>query len=98
MLTVIFPFMRESFAIIKGAVHLLEDGEREDNEEESSPSPATPVKEDDRKSNIQRRQLHAMIEQLRPEDSIKLVSPCVCRSVKPETKKHSIMKSTLKDC
>uniref|UniRef100_A0A3Q3VRY2 protein-serine/threonine phosphatase n=1 Tax=Mola mola TaxID=94237 RepID=A0A3Q3VRY2_MOLML len=63
---------RESFAIIKGAVHLLEDGKREDHDEESSPSPATPVKEGDGKSDIQRRQLHAMIEQLRPEDSIKL--------------------------
>ena len=60
---------------MKGAVHLLEDGEREDLREETSPTPVSPVKEGDRASDIRRRQLHAMVEQLRPEDTIKLVRP-----------------------
>lgn len=57
---------------MKGAVHLLEDGERADLDEETPPAPASPTKEDDQASDIRRRQLHAMVELLRPEDTIKL--------------------------
>ncbi|TKS72396.1 Protein phosphatase [Collichthys lucidus] len=63
---------RESFALVKGAVHLLEDGKRSDLDEETSSGPVSPVKEGDRASDTRRRQLHAMVEQLRPEDTIKL--------------------------
>ncbi|XP_070818168.1 protein phosphatase Slingshot homolog 3 [Chaetodon trifascialis] len=63
---------RESFALVKGAVHLLEDSERADLSEESSPTPASPVKEGNAASDTRSRQLHAMVELLRPEDTIKL--------------------------
>lgn len=69
---------RESFALVKGAVHLLEDGDRADPEEEVAPSPASPGKEGDRASDMRRRHLHAMVEHLRPEDTMKLVTCCVC--------------------
>lgn len=72
---------RESFAIVKGAVHLLEDGERADLDEECSPPPASPVKEGNGASDTRRRQLRAMVEQLRPEDTIKLVRPCVSEHI-----------------
>lgn len=61
---------------MKGAVHLLEDGKRSDLDEETSSGPVSPVKEGDRASDTRRRQLHAMVEQLRPEDTIKLVRSC----------------------
>lgn len=59
---------------MKGAVHLLEDDERAGLEVETLPSPASPVKES-KVSETRRRQLHAMVEHLRPEDTIKLVRP-----------------------
>ncbi|XP_044061299.1 protein phosphatase Slingshot homolog 3 [Siniperca chuatsi] len=62
---------RESFALVKGAVVLLEDGET-GGLDENDPIPASPVKESGRASDKQHRQLHAMIELLRPEDTIKL--------------------------
>ncbi|XP_037635882.1 protein phosphatase Slingshot homolog 3 isoform X1 [Sebastes umbrosus] len=61
---------RESFALVKGAVLLLEDGERVD--EEAPPTPPSPVKEGGRAPDTRRRQIHAMVELLRPEDTIKL--------------------------
>lgn len=63
------PLHRESFALVKGAVHLLEDGEKSNldedlfSEEESEKAP-----------DSRSRQLHAMVEHLRPEDTMKLVS------------------------
>lgn len=68
---------------MKGAVHLLEDGEKERLDEETSLPPPSPGKECDHASDARRRQLHAMVEHLRPEDTIKLVGnlhPC-CKSV-----------------
>ncbi|XP_077434625.1 protein phosphatase Slingshot homolog 3 isoform X2 [Vanacampus margaritifer] len=55
---------RESFALVKGAVLLLDEAQREDLHEETSP----PQKQEDKRH----RHIHAMVEQLRPEDSIKL--------------------------
>lgn len=63
---------RESFAVVKGAVHLLEEGDKEDVEEETPLSCS--AKEGDRASEARSRQLHAMVEQLRPEDTMKLVN------------------------
>ncbi|KAK1904718.1 Protein phosphatase Slingshot like [Dissostichus eleginoides] len=63
---------RESFALVKGAVLLLEEGERVGLDEETSPSPPSPGKEGDRASDKRLKQLHAMVEQLRPEDTMKL--------------------------
>lgn len=71
---VLFPPCRESFAVVKGAVHLLEEGDKEDVEEETPSSLSSSAKEGDRASEARRRQLHAMVEQLRPEDTMKLVS------------------------
>uniref|UniRef100_A0A672J4Y9 protein-serine/threonine phosphatase n=1 Tax=Salarias fasciatus TaxID=181472 RepID=A0A672J4Y9_SALFA len=59
----------ESFALVKGAVLLLEEGENVDLQEETSPSAVSPVKH---ASDIRHRHVHAMVEQLRPEDTIKL--------------------------
>ncbi|XP_062281488.1 protein phosphatase Slingshot homolog 3 [Scomber scombrus] len=58
---------RESFALVKGAVLLLEDGKREGLQEEASP-----IKQGVDASSTRHRQLHAMFELLRPEDTIKL--------------------------
>lgn len=70
----VFPPCRESFAVVKGAVHLLEEGDKEDVEEETPSSLSSSAKEGDRASEARRRQLHAMVEQLRPEDTMKLVN------------------------
>lgn len=66
---------------MKGAVHLLEDDKRTDHNEENSASPTSPGKEGDGVPDTRRRQVHAMVELLRPEDTIKLVSSCVCMHV-----------------
>ncbi|XP_061786303.1 protein phosphatase Slingshot homolog 3 isoform X1 [Nerophis lumbriciformis] len=58
---------RESFALVKGAVLLLEEAEREDQHEDTSP-----LKPEDGASDTRHRHIHAMVELLRPEDSIKL--------------------------
>ncbi|XP_053179261.1 protein phosphatase Slingshot homolog 3 [Scomber japonicus] len=58
---------RESFALVKGAVLLLEDGKREGLQEETSP-----IKQGVDASSTRHRHLHAMFELLRPEDTIKL--------------------------
>ncbi|KAM7417712.1 hypothetical protein PAMA_017383 [Pampus argenteus] len=58
---------RESFALVKGAVLLLEDGDREGFHEETlSPKQGLGA------SGTRHRHLHAMFELLRPEDTIKL--------------------------
>ncbi|XP_076595297.1 protein phosphatase Slingshot homolog 3 [Chaetodon auriga] len=84
---------RESFALVKGAVHLLEDSERADLGEESSPTPASPVKEGNGASDTRSRQLHAMVELLRPEDTIKLAVQL--ESVNPVRVRYLIVVSTL---
>lgn len=71
------PPVRESFALVKGAVHLLEEGDKDDAEDETASSPTSPAKESDVASEARRRQLHAMVEQLRPEDTMKLVNSLV---------------------
>ncbi|KAF1384650.1 hypothetical protein PFLUV_G00122400 [Perca fluviatilis] len=58
---------RESFALVKGAALLLEEGKGGGLDEGAPPSS---VKEGG--GAPQHRQLHAMVEQLRPEDTIKL--------------------------
>lgn len=59
---------RESFALVKGAVLQLEEGDREGFHDETSP-----VTEGDGASDTRHRHLRAMVEQLRPEDTVKLV-------------------------
>ncbi|XP_015235747.1 PREDICTED: protein phosphatase Slingshot homolog 3 [Cyprinodon variegatus] len=61
---------RESFALVKGAALLLEDGDVGELEEETSTDDVSPVKKE--ASGTRLRHLHAMLEQLRPEDTIKL--------------------------
>ncbi|KAM9835328.1 protein phosphatase Slingshot homolog 3 isoform X2 [Syngnathus typhle] len=58
---------RESFALVKGAVLLLDEAQRQELQEETPP----PQKEDC-PSDKRHRHIHAMVELLRPEDSIKL--------------------------
>ncbi|XP_056899877.1 protein phosphatase Slingshot homolog 3 isoform X1 [Takifugu flavidus] len=58
---------RESFALVKGAVHLLEDEENAHRDEDVSST-----EESEKAPDAQSRQLHAMVEQLRPEDTMKL--------------------------
>lgn len=53
---------------MKGAVHLLEDAENNLDEDLSS------EEESEKAPDSRSRQLHAMVEQLRPEDTMKLVS------------------------
>ncbi|XP_028816413.1 protein phosphatase Slingshot homolog [Denticeps clupeoides] len=60
---------RESFALVKGAVLLLEE---EGLQDENSPSPQTSPKFVAKASNTQHRHLQAMVSLLRPEDSIKV--------------------------
>ncbi|KAG1954372.1 protein phosphatase Slingshot homolog 3 [Pimephales promelas] len=62
---------RESFALVKGAVLLVEEGEREGLHEETVP-PLLGPRQGGRASDTQRRHLHAMISLLRPEDTVKL--------------------------
>lgn len=66
-----FPHTRESFALVKGAVLLVEEGEREPHEE--TVPPLLGPRQGGRASDTQRRHLHAMISLLRPEDTVKLV-------------------------
>ncbi|XP_037531229.1 protein phosphatase Slingshot homolog 3 [Nematolebias whitei] len=63
---------RESFALVKGAVVLLEDGEINCCSEDTSSTATSPEKKDIGASNARHRHLRAMFEQLRPEDTIKL--------------------------
>lgn len=64
---------RESFALVKGAVLLVEEAERVGFREEIPQTVTSPSKHGCRASDTQRRHLHAMVEHLRPEDTIKLV-------------------------
>lgn len=67
-----FPHTRESFALVKGAVLLVEEGERDGLQEETIP-PLLGPRQGGQASDTQRRHLHAMISLLRPEDTVKLV-------------------------
>ncbi|XP_061541086.1 protein phosphatase Slingshot homolog 3 isoform X1 [Phycodurus eques] len=58
---------RESFALVKGAMHLLDEAQREELHEETLPQ-----KPEDCAPDKRHRHIHAMVELLRPEDSIKL--------------------------
>ncbi|KAK2849178.1 hypothetical protein Q5P01_009012 [Channa striata] len=84
---------RESFALVKGAVLLLEDAERVDFREEFPHTAPSPVKQGGSASDTQRRYLHAMIEQLRPEDTIKLAVQLEC--VSQDRVRYLIVVSTL---
>ncbi|KAM4586647.1 protein phosphatase Slingshot homolog 3 isoform 1-T1 [Fundulus diaphanus] len=59
---------RESFALVKGAVLLLDDGDSGGLKDDVT----SPVKKGTGASAIRHRHLHAMLEQLRPEDTIRL--------------------------
>lgn len=64
---------RESFALVKGAVLLLEDGDAGGLKNDTSSQDVTsPAKKGSGASETRHRHLHAMLEQLRPEDTIKL--------------------------
>uniref|UniRef100_A0A3Q3JAF0 protein-serine/threonine phosphatase n=1 Tax=Monopterus albus TaxID=43700 RepID=A0A3Q3JAF0_MONAL len=63
---------RESFALVKGAVVLLEEDEGVGHPQETPDTATSPGKKGSKASDTQCRHLHAMIELLRPEDSIKL--------------------------
>jgi len=71
---------------VKGAVLLLEEGERVSPDEGTCPTPPSPVKEDGGAPDTRRRHLHAMVEQLRPEDTIKLVRPRVYQQFENQIK------------
>lgn len=68
-----FLHVRESFAFVRGAVLLLEEGEREGPHEEATPSLFPNAQLVGGASDTKRKHLHAMISLLRPEDSVKLV-------------------------
>ncbi|KAI1888213.1 hypothetical protein AGOR_G00182700 [Albula goreensis] len=63
---------RESFALVKGAVLLLEEGEGEQPADETTPTLYKPPPSGGGPSDVQHRHLHAMVSQLRPEDTLKL--------------------------
>ncbi|KAM4622206.1 protein phosphatase Slingshot homolog 3 [Polymixia lowei] len=83
---------RESFALVKGAVLLLEEGEREE-EEETSPTHGEVLKLGGGASDRSHRHLHAMISLLRPEDTIKLAVQL--ESVSPVRVRYLIVVCTL---
>uniref|UniRef100_A0A671NXL9 Protein phosphatase Slingshot homolog 1 n=2 Tax=Sinocyclocheilus anshuiensis TaxID=1608454 RepID=A0A671NXL9_9TELE len=83
---------RESFALVKGAVLLVEEGEREGLHEETVPSLLGP-RQGDRASDTQRRHLHAMISLLRPEDTVKLAVRL--ESVSPVRVRYLLIVGTL---
>ncbi|KAI7801852.1 protein phosphatase Slingshot homolog 3 [Triplophysa rosa] len=62
---------RESFALVKGAVLLVEEREREGLDEETIP-PLLGPRQEGQASDTQHRHLHAMVSLLRPEDTVKL--------------------------
>ncbi|KAK1804281.1 hypothetical protein P4O66_020014 [Electrophorus voltai] len=66
------PDPRESFAFVKGAVLLLEEGARLGIHEETTPPLYPNARAVGGESGTQHRHLHAMVSLLRPEDTIKL--------------------------
>ncbi|XP_028271370.1 protein phosphatase Slingshot homolog 3 isoform X1 [Parambassis ranga] len=84
---------RESFALVKGAVLLLEDNESGSLHEEASSAATSPVKLGGGASETRHTQLKAMVELLRPEDTIKLAVQL--ESVSPVRVRYLIVVSTL---
>ncbi|MEQ2278458.1 hypothetical protein XENORESO_018873, partial [Xenotaenia resolanae] len=85
---------RESFALVKGAALLLEDADAGGLKDGTSSHDVTsPVKKGTGASETQHRHLHAMLEQLRPEDTIKLAVEL--ESVSPVRVRYLIVVSTL---
>uniref|UniRef100_A0A7N6F8Q5 protein-serine/threonine phosphatase n=1 Tax=Anabas testudineus TaxID=64144 RepID=A0A7N6F8Q5_ANATE len=78
---------RESFALVKGAVLLLEEAESEGFRDTS------PAKQSSKASCTQQRHLQAMFEQLRPEDTLKLAVQL--ESISPVRVRYLIVVSTL---
>ncbi|XP_023814963.1 protein phosphatase Slingshot homolog 3 isoform X1 [Oryzias latipes] len=83
---------RESFALVKGAVLHLEDGERSDPPKGTSPLASPPTKQGNAASVTKNKHIHAMLEQLRPEDTIKLAVEL--ESVSPVRVRYLIIVST----
>ncbi|XP_024139524.1 protein phosphatase Slingshot homolog 3 isoform X2 [Oryzias melastigma] len=83
---------RESFALVKGAVLHLEDGERTDEPKETSQLASPSSKQGNTASVTKNKHLHAMLEQLRPEDTIKLAVEL--ESVSPIRVRYLIIVST----
>ncbi|XP_030634032.1 protein phosphatase Slingshot homolog 3 [Chanos chanos] len=84
---------RESFALVKGVVLLLEEGERVGLQEETTPPTQTGSRHGDRDSDTQHRHLQAMVSLLRPEDTIKLAVQL--ESVSPVRVRYLLIVSTL---
>ncbi|KAJ8269387.1 hypothetical protein COCON_G00119940 [Conger conger] len=61
---------RESFALVKGVVLLLEEGEQ--TGDETAPTLCKPPSSREGQSDYQGRHLHAMVSLLRPEDTLKM--------------------------
>ncbi|XP_039975144.1 protein phosphatase Slingshot homolog 3 isoform X2 [Xiphias gladius] len=78
---------------MKGAVLLLEEGEGLGLSDETSHDATSPMKQGGGASDTQHRHLHAMVEQLRPEDTIKLAVQL--ESVSPVRVRYLIVVSTL---
>lgn len=74
---------------MKGAVLLLEDGEGGGLNLETDPAPTSSIK-GGRSSDRRHRQLHAMVELLRPEDTIKLVRNQISRTLKMSRRKNFV--------
>lgn len=83
---------RESFALVKGAVLLVEEEEREGLQEETV-SPRLGPRHGGQASDTQRRHLHAMISLLRPEDTVKLAVRL--ESVRPVRVRYLLVIGTL---
>ncbi|XP_056138391.1 protein phosphatase Slingshot homolog 3 [Lampris incognitus] len=84
---------RESFALVKGAVLLLEGDERAGPPEELSPTHSEPLELGGGASGTGHRHLHAMVSLLRPEDTIKLAVQL--ESASPVRVRYLIVVSTL---
>lgn len=72
---------RESFALVKGVVLLLEEGEQ--TGDETAPTLCKPLPSREGQSDDQHRHLHAMVSLLRPEDTLKIVRALTSGSFTP---------------
>ncbi|XP_060740666.1 protein phosphatase Slingshot homolog 3 isoform X2 [Tachysurus vachellii] len=84
---------RESFAFVRGAVLLLEDGEREGPHDEATPSQFPNAQVVGGASYTKHSHLHAMISLLRPEDTVKLAVRL--ESVSPIRVRYLLIVSTV---
>ncbi|KAJ8262512.1 hypothetical protein GJAV_G00167280 [Gymnothorax javanicus] len=82
---------RESFALVKGVVLLLEEGEQ--TGDEPSPTQTKPPPLKGAQSTDQHRQLQAMVSLLRPEDTVKMAVRL--ESVSPVRVRYLLIISTL---